>query len=507
VKGKKPDIHAKDMFPDAVAREFELKVSEELERERIRREARRRLRADERPATDWPVIETLRESLARPFEPIRYRIADLQPRDSRVLLAAQFKSGKSTLVVNLVKALVDGGPFLGRYDIEPFDGRVGILDFEMSPSQLRGWYRDHHIADSDRVVLMSLRGKASVFDILDPEVRAGWATRLRAAHVRYLVMDCVRPALDALGLDEHKDAGTFLVALDALLDEAGIRESLVVHHMGHTGERSRGDSRLRDWPDTEWRLVRQDENPESTRFLSAYGRDVDVPESQLAYDGTTRTLTLVGGNRKEHKEAQTSNAALDAIEEVLHDAGEPLSGRAIKAELKDSDHGRDAIDIALRYGVTTQRLQTRPGKHRATLYTPIQCPSVRQCPDSVLEHPSSVLVSDAPIGADTRTHTSDAKLGNFPQLVSERGLPLKAEVFEDTQPADAAPFDPRAAFATPAPPKKLRVKDANGREYSYRLCPSCGGRAFGKHLDGDLRCAECKYGHMVDSGEAPKTFT
>jgi hypothetical protein len=80
-------------------------------------------------------------------------------------------------------------------------------------------------------------------------------------------------------LDEHRDAGRFLVALDALLTEAGIPDALVVHHMGHVNERARGDSRMRDWPDVEWRLVRQDENPASARFLSAYGCDVDVPES------------------------------------------------------------------------------------------------------------------------------------------------------------------------------------------------------------------------------------
>ena len=51
--------------------------------------------------------------------------------------------------------------------------------------------------------------------------------------------------LDALGLDEHRDAGRFLTAFDALLVEAGIRDAFVVTHMGHTNERARGDSRLR----------------------------------------------------------------------------------------------------------------------------------------------------------------------------------------------------------------------------------------------------------------------
>jgi hypothetical protein len=34
-----------------------------------------------------------------------------------------------------------------------------------------------------------------------------------------------------------------------------------------------------------------------------------------------------------------------------------------------------------------------------------------------------------------------------------------------------------------------------------RSCPRCGEPTWGKSLDGDLRCAQCKYGDMVDSGD------
>ena len=77
--------------------------------------------------------------------------------------------------------------------------------------------------------------------------------------------------------------------------------------MGHAGERSRGDSRLRDWPDVECRLVRDESNDEdgdtdpAARYLAAYRRDVDQPEQLLGYDGTTRRLTIAGGSRKDTK--------------------------------------------------------------------------------------------------------------------------------------------------------------------------------------------------------------
>src|SRR6185503_6838808 len=108
---------------------------------------------------------------------------------------------------------------------------------------------------------------------------------------------CLRPVLDALGLNEHTEVGLFLTALDALLREANIPEALVIQHMGHKGERARGDSRLLDWPDVGWTLVREkDDDPASPRFFKAYGRDVDVAEKQLAFDAATRRLSVVGAD-------------------------------------------------------------------------------------------------------------------------------------------------------------------------------------------------------------------
>src|SRR5690606_26456089 len=168
-----------------------------------------------------------------------------------------------------------------------------ILDFEMSEHQLDDWLGDQGIENDDKVVVAPMRGKAATFDIIDDDVRAEWATRLRGT--TYLVLDCLRPILDALGLDEHREGGRFLTAFDALCDQAAIPDALVVHHMGHQGERSRGDSRFRDWPDVEWKLVRENEDSDSPRYISAYGRDVEQAEGLLEYHPDSRHLTLKGG--------------------------------------------------------------------------------------------------------------------------------------------------------------------------------------------------------------------
>ena len=67
------------------------------------------------------------------------------------------------------------------------------------------------------------------------------------------ILDCLRPVLDALGLSEDKkrlDGSSS--RSHALLKRRRNRRCLpLVQHMGHTNERSRGDSRLQDWPDAD----------------------------------------------------------------------------------------------------------------------------------------------------------------------------------------------------------------------------------------------------------------
>ena len=153
-----------------------------------------------------------------------------------------------------MRSVVDGELFLGVAKVRPVSNLV-ILDFEMSEGQIEGWLRDQNIRNTDAVHLVSLRGAASSFDILNPLRRQEWAAALRATRAEMAVLDCLRPGMDALGLDEHSEAGRFLTAFDEMLKEANIPEALLVHHSGHSGERSRGDSRILDWPDGIWNLV------------------------------------------------------------------------------------------------------------------------------------------------------------------------------------------------------------------------------------------------------------
>lgn len=342
-----PTFHEHTSDTDDSAEQHARRVRQFEAKERAQREAKRNIDAEERGATDPPTSTTLRSLLDEPDDPTPWCIADCQPDVSRVVLAAQFKAGKTTLVSNCVRSLADCEPFLGLYPVTPLAGTIAVLDFEMGRNQLRRWYRDQAIRRDDRVVIVPMRGQAAAFNILDTQMRARWARTLAGYNVAYLVVDCLRPIMDALGLDEHRDAGTFLVALDALLVEARIGCCLLVHHMGHSGERSRGDSRIRDWPDVEWRLVRRDDDPASPRYFTAYGRDVDVAEVELGYEGVSRRLTIVGGSRRESKVED----AIQFVVSFVRVAAKPPSRNEIVRGLKDSGHSQGVLKAAIKQAV------------------------------------------------------------------------------------------------------------------------------------------------------------
>lgn len=318
-------------------------------------------------AAAGPDFVLLDDFLAIEDEPTQWRIDGLWPVGGRVVAAAQFKAGKTTMRDNVVRALVDKEQFLGKFDVTPPEGRVVIIDNELDERMLRRWLRDQNISNTHQVAVLPLRGRVGTFNLLDRATRARWAAKLRAVDAAVVVLDCLRPVLDALGLSEDKDAGRFLVAFDALLNEAGVSEGLVNHHMGHNGERSRGDSRIVDWPDVTWRLVREkgedgETLAEARRYFAAYGRDVDQAEGLLSYDRETRRLHLEGGDRRE---TAADGVIPDILDYLTENPG--ASGRAIEAALQEMHKQRD-IRTALRRAVERREVDTTNGPRRSVLH-------------------------------------------------------------------------------------------------------------------------------------------
>nr|WP_275445460.1 AAA family ATPase [Microbacterium aurum] len=242
-----------------------------------------------------PDLTALSEFLSVPDRPETYRIDQIMLMDADVLLVAQKKIGKSTLVSNFVRSLVDNEPFLGRFGVTPLEPGRSVVHFdnELGEDNLRRWLREQKIQGTDRVYVADLRGRLATFNILNPEIRAEWADKLRAANAQVIIFDCLRPALDALGMSEDKEASRFAQALTALKIESGASDLLLVHHAGHDASRARGDSALSAWCTDEWKMrLESQDNPFSPRVFSAFGRSAGLASTRLDYDPLTRRLSL-----------------------------------------------------------------------------------------------------------------------------------------------------------------------------------------------------------------------
>lgn len=292
---------------------------------RARQEAKTIVAAQGSKVAALPAMSNLTARLAAPRVDEQWRIRGLWPTGGRVNLAAVYKAGKTTLVGNLVRAVLDGTPFLGEFDVEAIPERDGpsivVFDFEMTENQLLDWYESIGIEHTDGAEILPLRGNAGAFDFLTPAVREQLVERYAGAHT--YVLDPAGPVLAALGLDENSntDVQRFLSTWDQFVMELGGRESFVTIHAGHNGDRARGASAFLGSGDAIWTMTRQGDNAEDPRFLKAIGRGVDLPERSLELDKTTNRLFLGHTSRAEVKQNQDAEKAFPFVLAALEKYG------------------------------------------------------------------------------------------------------------------------------------------------------------------------------------------
>ena len=277
----------------------------------------------------------LHDFLDQPDEVSQFRIEGMWPAQGRVLLAAAAKSGKTTLVAaNLLPSLVDGKPFLGKFECHSVHGKVVLLNMEVGENTLRRWLRDCSIVNRHKVVIANLRGKGSALSLNTEKGRERLVEFLRAQDAEVVILDPLAPVLASLGLDENSnsDIAQFFSWWSQVLAEAGVTDDLVVHHTGHAGQRSRGASRLLDEPDAVWTLTRDSDEGtgefsriDPVRYLGVYVRDVDMSAEALSFDPITRTLNLTGQNK-----AQVKEQSLDDLIAAVMKSGIPMSRSAIR---------------------------------------------------------------------------------------------------------------------------------------------------------------------------------
>lgn len=288
----------------------------EIERLRAQRGARRAVDEEEAVALfRTPVwVRTLTEELQLPDNPVPFVVAQVMPAGANVLLTAQFKAGKTTLVNNLTRSLVDGQPFLDKFDVDG-EHRVGLFNYEVGRDQFRVWLRDAAITNTEQVTVLNLRGYR--MPLITPRIEDWIVEWLKEHGTTCWVLDPFARAFVGSGDNENDNSlvGRFLDALDIIKERAGVRELVMPTHTGRAvqevgSERARGATRLDDWADVRWLLTVDDEDK---RYFRAIGRDVDFAEVQLGYNAVTRRTFIEGPGRKKAAAADRDAEILAAV--------------------------------------------------------------------------------------------------------------------------------------------------------------------------------------------------
>jgi hypothetical protein len=364
-----PDDPYQDQPEPDYAAVFAEDVEKEARRLRIREAAQRKIRTEQSGPLPPFDAGTLRDMLARPRPP-QARVDGLIPWEASTLIPAQRKTGKTTLLLNLSRSFLTGEPLLGTFEVQPVDGLVALLNYEVSGDTITHW-ADEAGLDPDRFFLVNLRGRRN--PLADLEDRGRLAEILRSRGTESLLVDPFGRAYTGASQNDSAEVGAWLAELDRFTrSDIGAQDLILTTHAGWNQERTRGSSALEDWADSIITMIKDDED--GARYIRAIGRDVDLEEDQLIYDASTRTLTLAGtGSRKASKDTQRNGQLDRAVYDVvtaepglnLTQIGEKVHAAGVSFQRGDIGHSASRLEEA-------GHLRMKPGRRNAKQYYPTE---------------------------------------------------------------------------------------------------------------------------------------
>jgi hypothetical protein len=361
--------------------DFEDDVAARLHDLRVQREAKRQDAAELWVPPEYPpsLYEQLEEA---PDESVDWIFDELW--HGNVQINAQKKSGKTTLMLNALRSLVTGEPFLGRFAVNvQSDCRVGFLNMELTRTQFNGWLREMDLpAEAQkRIVPYHARAYGALDMSNDRAVEwlIGW---LRDEGIHIPFFDPLSSFFNATRWGSGDPNDSYLRwwgVYEHVVLEAKLRGTWIGHHAGHSeeaGNRARGASAMMDKPDVNIAYRYEvgeggytDAPSDSKRFLSAFGRDVDVREFEIEYQVPTRYLYATGGGSRAASSvdryalkaydamvAYTYEQQQQGVKEVIELKAGELSTKAGVAETsKQSASFRQGRDKAVAEGWLVRR--------------------------------------------------------------------------------------------------------------------------------------------------------
>jgi hypothetical protein len=184
-------------------------------------------------------------------------------------------AGKTTFIAHLIRALLDGSPFLQQATM----ATPVVFLTEQPATSLRTVLERTGIADRDDLLILTWREARGV---AWPDVVAAAVAECARIGARALIVDTL-PAFAGIHGDAENDAGAALAAIEPLQAAAadGLAVIVVRHERkggGDVGDSGRGSSAFTGAVDVVMRLARQ-ENPvrPTVRVLSTLSRFDETP--------------------------------------------------------------------------------------------------------------------------------------------------------------------------------------------------------------------------------------
>ena len=238
------------------------------------------------------------------------------------ILSGDESSGKTTLMINLCKAISDGEPFLG---FETTKQNILYISSEMSGKDISRSFEKIGLKNTDQIRVMELQN--------DPlslmEYKIGSAD--------LIVIDLFIQIL----INEGKDPNVYKDVNElygSLRNDRAFKDKTIVlvHHLNKIGEIN-GSVGIGGASDTRMILSMPEKRQSAERLLSVYGKNVEQKDIGIFFDFKNRTMSLSD---------QESDIRIDyelafIIEQVV--AKKEVSGtcQEVSAALKLSRFGRN----------------------------------------------------------------------------------------------------------------------------------------------------------------------
>jgi RecA-family ATPase len=249
-------------------------------------------------------------------------------------LTAQFKTGKTSLQLNMIRALADGEPFLDEFECKELAGNIAFFNYELTGGTLARWLSRMGIVHPERVYGLNLRNIR--LDFADDYVVEWVSAWLKEREIEFWVAD---PLARAYYGDENSNTELKLWTdrVDEIKGMSSVTDFQVTLHTGRGeqiegDERARGATRIDDWVDARWLLTR---DRTGARFIRASGREVELDEQMLFWDEERWRLSI-NRNMPVSRRVHQQMAGVSHVVDVVRMLGATRENPATYTTIRDA---------------------------------------------------------------------------------------------------------------------------------------------------------------------------